>query len=84
MKKGIALVSLFGIFMLVSLYGLMWVVSSSHLAHDYCKGNFALFHEEFRCRQPQLALILAGSSGLFSLVFLFFGIKRIRVLRANT
>ncbi len=84
MKKGIIQIILFVVFILAALYGLMWVISSSHLAHDYCVGRFELFHEEFRCRQPQIALILFFVSSLFGSVLLYLGIKNIKMHRANT
>jgi hypothetical protein len=53
------LISLITLF--IALWGLMWIFSSASLASEHCK-DFKLFHEEFRCRQPYIALI----------IFLFF------------
>jgi hypothetical protein len=46
--------------LLVSMWGFLWMISSASLASGYCKGDFSLFHEAFRCRQPYLAMILFG------------------------
>jgi hypothetical protein len=84
MSKGIVQIILSCICLLAVIYGLMWLLSSSHLAHDYCKGQFDLFHEQFRCRQPQLAIILLGASSLIGSILLFLGIRNIKVHRAIT
>ncbi len=41
------------------VYFLGWMLASASLASGYCipRGGFQLFHDEFRCRQPYLALI---------------------------
>ena len=62
---------------LVSSYGFLWIWSSSHLAHDFCQGEFDLFHELPRCRQPYLALILAVVSCGLSAVLLFLGVRNV-------
>lgn len=41
----------------VSLWSLLWFFSSSSLASGFCKNEFSLFHESFRCRQPYIAII---------------------------
>jgi hypothetical protein len=50
--------------LLASAYGLLWTISSSHMAHEACGGQFSLFHEHFRCRQPQLGILLFVAAGL--------------------
>jgi hypothetical protein len=42
-----------------ALYSALWVVSSSSLAFAACNGEYSLFAESFRCRQPHIAAILA-------------------------
>ena len=46
-----------GILFAASIYCALWVWSSFDLAFSAC-GNFSLFAETFRCRQPYVALIL--------------------------
>ena len=48
--------------LLGAIYCFLWIMSSSSLAHMYCKahGGFDLFHKEFRCRQPYIAMLLTG------------------------
>ncbi|MBI2255111.1 MAG: hypothetical protein HYU58_10875 [Proteobacteria bacterium] len=36
-------------------YALLWIASSASLAMTACNNEFSLFHEDFRCRQPDLA-----------------------------
>jgi hypothetical protein len=42
-----------------ALYSALWVVSSGSLAFTACDGQYSLFAESFRCRQPYIAGILA-------------------------
>jgi hypothetical protein len=41
------------------LYSLMWMVSSASLACGACNCEYSLFAESFRCRQPDIAIVLA-------------------------
>jgi hypothetical protein len=59
----------------VSGYAFLWILSSSHLAAHYCNGEFALFHPAFRCRQPQIAMILWIVSGIGAVVMLVMALK---------
>ena len=43
-----------------ALYSALWVVSSTSLAFTACNGEYSLFAEAFRCRQPYIASILAA------------------------
>jgi hypothetical protein len=43
-----------------ALYSALWVVSSSSLAFAACNGEYSLFAESVRCRQPYIAAILAA------------------------
>jgi hypothetical protein len=63
--------------LLAAIWSLFWLFSSASLASEYCKSNFSLFHEQFRCRQPNIAFILCLCSGVASVVFLWLGIKNI-------
>ena len=56
---------------LTSLYCLLWIISSASLASGYCHNNFSLFAAEFRCRQPQIAMILTAIFGALC-VYLFW------------
>lgn len=74
MKKYIYFIFSF-VFLVVSLWGLMWVFSSTSLASGFCENEFDLFHENFRCRQPDIAAILFIFSALTSIVLLVFGVR---------
>ena len=56
-------------------YGVMWLFSSASLASGFCENSFSLFHEQFRCRQPYLATILALVSAVLSIYFVRLGKK---------
>jgi enoyl-CoA hydratase/carnithine racemase len=43
-----------------ALYSALWVVSSSSLAFTACDGEYSLFAESPRCRQPYVAAIFAA------------------------
>ncbi len=62
----------------LALSSALWVLSSSHLAHDFCNGNFSLFHEYFRCRQPYIAMILAFGSIVGAIAALVYGVIHVR------
>lgn len=74
MKKYIYFIFSF-VFLVVSLWGLMWVFSSVSLASGFCENEFDLFHESFRCRQPYIAAVLFIFSTLTSIVLLVFGVR---------
>ena len=59
----------------ISVWFLMWLVSSSSLASDFCQREFSLFHDEFRCRQPFLAIIGFLVSVLVGCVSIWFGFR---------
>ncbi len=61
----------------VSWWALLWVFSSGSLTITACD-SYSLFHEKFRCRVPYIAQILWLGSGLFSLVFLYLGVRNVR------
>ena len=61
-----------------SIWCLMWVFSSSSLASEYCGNKFTLFHEEFRCRQPNIAFILFVVFSILSIVSVILGVKNAR------
>jgi hypothetical protein len=44
---------------IASLYCLLWVFSSADLAATACGYKFSLSAPTFRCRQPQVAMILS-------------------------
>jgi hypothetical protein len=47
-----------GCLMLVACWALLWIFSSYSLAFVACDGQFSMFAENARCRQPQLAMLL--------------------------
>jgi len=76
-RRGILELTGATVLLLISAYGALWIVSSSHLAHDACAGSFSLFHEHLRCRQPYLALILAVVAGIPALLLFVLGIRHV-------
>lgn len=68
-----------GILSLVaSIWEALWIFSSASLASDFCKSNFGLFHENFRCRQPYPVIIAAL---IFMSIFLGCAYLSVRTLR---
>ena len=59
---------------IAALWFLMWIFSSASLASGYCNNKFTFFHEEFRCRQPYIALIGFFVTGLLAVVAIILGI----------
>lgn len=59
---------------MVSLWFLLWVMSSYSLAFTFCD-EFGLFHEKFRCRQPYIAIIGFVTTGASSIALFVMGIK---------
>lgn len=81
MKKVTFQIIISVILFLVSLWCLMWVFSSSSLASGYCNSSFLLFHEQWRCRQPNIAFILWLVSGVASIVTMVLVIKNVRKIK---
>jgi hypothetical protein len=44
---------------LAAVYCILWIFSSASLASGFCENHFSIFHKEFRCRQPYIALFLS-------------------------
>lgn len=65
------------VLLLVAAWSALWILSSYSMAFADCQGSFSLFAERFRCRQPQLVVIL-GVSSLVLAVLLFALRARIR------
>jgi predicted signal transduction protein with EAL and GGDEF domain len=63
---------------IAAIYCLMWIISASSLASEYCKGGFSLFADALRCRQVDFAVILAI---IFFIFFLYFGWRLVRAGR---
>lgn len=61
----------------VALWSLMWMFSSASLASGHC-GEFSLFHEAFRCRQPYIAVIILSLSSFVAVVSLIVAIIKWR------
>ncbi|MCE5232074.1 MAG: hypothetical protein ABFC67_07580 [Mizugakiibacter sp.] len=56
--------------LLVAAWSALWMLSSYSMAFADCQGSFSLFAEQFRCRQPQLTVILGVSSLLLAALLL--------------
>jgi hypothetical protein len=48
------------VLVLAGLYCVLWIFSSADLACTACHCTYSLFASSFRCRQPYVAVILAG------------------------
>ena len=53
------------------------------MAFVYCDGKYSLFHEQFRCRQPNIALILWVGFGVACVTLLYFGVKNLRKVKGS-
>jgi len=71
------------ILFLASWWCLLWMFASADLAFLACDGNYSLFHEQFRCRQPNIAMILWFVSGSGCVLLLYFGIKNLNRASRN-
>ena len=60
---------------LAAAYSFLWIVSSASLASGYCGDRFSLFADEFRCRQPHLAMSLTALFAGASIVLLMRGMR---------
>lgn len=78
MKKGISQIIISIALILMSLWCLMWVLSSASLSSGFCDSKFSLFHEHFRCRQPNIAFILWLVFGVSGAITLVLGLKNVR------
>ena len=56
--------------LLAAMYCFLWIFSSSDLAATYCNFKFSLFAPTFRCRQPQIAMLLCGLFLVIALVLI--------------
>lgn len=61
-----------------SLLSALWMISSFSLAFAACKGYFSLFGESFRCRQPHIAVLLAGACFAASLWTAYLWVRHSR------
>ncbi len=78
MKKGFFLIIIAMILFPASLWGLAWYFSAANLATEFCQGNFSLFHEFGRCREPHVVLLISGLIALTSFFILGRGVGSIR------
>jgi amino acid transporter len=78
MKTGFTLVIFSLILFPAALWGLAWYFSSAHVAAEFCKGDFSLFHEHIRCQKPHIALLISVISAVISFFILGMGAKKIR------
>ena len=83
MIKGISQLVGSIILLLASGWCFLWMFASSDLAFSACNGEFSLFHDRFRCRQPYIALILWVSFGVASVTLFYFGLKNLRNARGS-
>lgn len=82
-KKGIIQIAVSTILFLASWWFLLWMLASADLAFLACDGKYSLFHEQFRCRQPNIAIILWLVSGIGCVILLYFGVKNLRQAKRN-
>jgi hypothetical protein len=52
--------------------------ASADMAFVDCDGKYSLFHERFRCRQPNIAFLLWVGFGVACVSLLYFGVKNLR------
>jgi hypothetical protein len=71
------------IFFLSSSWCLLWMFASADLTFIACDGKYSMFHELFRCRQPNIAFILWLGFGVACVSFLYFGVKNLRRTKDN-
>jgi hypothetical protein len=57
--------------LVATAYCTLWAFSSADLAFLPCNGNFALNAPTFRCRQPQIAMILSAAFLALALALLW-------------
>jgi hypothetical protein len=55
--------------------------ASADLAFIACDGNYSLFHERFRCRQPIIALIAWVAFGVACVSTFYFGLKNLKSVK---
>lgn len=63
------------LFLLIGLYCALWLLSSSSLASLDCAGQWSLSHPNFRCRQPNLALLGMLISSTLAALAILLGLK---------
>jgi len=68
---------------LVAWVGFVWMLSSSGQVALECIVEFSLFHEQFQCRLPQLAIVVWVTSGLLSLWLARKGLKDLWGTKSN-
>jgi hypothetical protein len=54
----------------IAVFALAWGWSSSSLAFSECGGNYSLFADSFRCKQPVLATSLFWGFSVLAVAFL--------------
>ena len=64
-----------------SLYFFLSIFAAASLASGYCKGEFSLFAEAFRCRQVHYAMILTA---LFAALCVYLGWKAARASQRSS
>lgn len=71
------------IFFLASWWCFLWMFASADLAFVACDGKYSLFHERFRCRQPNIAFLLWVGFGVACVSLLYFGVKNLKKAKGN-
>lgn len=64
------------IFVFGGAYCVLWMFASADLAWSYCNGDYSLFANTFRCRQPYIAMILAVVQFGLAVVALRVGLRK--------
>jgi len=83
-KKGIFQLLTAIILFAVSWWALLWVLAAGSLSGETCGTDYSLFHENFRCRQPYIAIPLWLITGISSIVFFIKSIKNLKTKNENT
>jgi uncharacterized membrane protein len=78
MAKGLIQLFFAVLSLLVSVYCFLWIFSSISLAPAGCYGNFALFHSEFKCRQPYIAMLLWIGTTVAAIMLAITGYRNIK------
>ena len=74
-NSGIVLLVTGFICFLVAWVGFVWMLSASSLAAAECEHEFSLFHEQWICRQPRIAIVVWATSGCLCLWSTVKGLK---------
>lgn len=83
-NHGIAQLIASFMFFLVAWVGFVWMLASTNLSGADCDFEFSLLHEQFRCRQPYLSVIVWVGSGIACVWLFKRGITALRQAKNAT